>query len=95
MEIKIIKERENPFFKRLDLMVEISHKSAPTPRTDDLIKELAPKFGVDESQVVVDYILTKTGSAESSARVKILKEKPVKLEESPAKIEPKREEAVK
>lgn len=80
MEIKVVKEKENVFFKRKDLELEISHPSAPTPKTDDIAKELASKFSVDESQVVIDYILTKKGLNESIARAKILKEKPVKVE---------------
>ncbi len=80
MEIKIAKEMDNPFFKRKDLQVEIVHMSAPTPRTDDLKKELAKMYKVDETQVSVDYILTKRGIGESTARVKILNEKPVVVE---------------
>lgn len=80
MEIKIAKEMDNPFFKRKDLQVEIVHMGAPTPKTDDLKKELAKMYKVDEAQVSVDYILTKRGIGESTARVKILSEKPVVVE---------------
>jgi ribosomal protein S24E len=80
MEIKIAKEMDNPFFKRKDLQVEIVHAGAPTPRTDDLKKELAKIYKVDETQVSVDYILTKRGIGESTARVKILNEKPTVVE---------------
>lgn len=84
MEIKIVSERDNPFFKRKDLKVNIAHIDDPTPKIDDLKKELAGRYKVDESQVSVDYILTKKGIGESTARVKILNEKPVVVEE-PAK----------
>jgi ribosomal protein S24E len=80
MEIKIAKEMDNPFFKRKDLQVEIVHVGATTPKTDDLKKELAKMYKVDETQVSVDYILTKRGIGESTARVKILNEKPVVIE---------------
>lgn len=79
MEIKVVKESENVFFKRKDLELEIAHAGAPTPRTDDIAAELAAKYGVDRSQVVVDYILTKKGLNESIAKAKILQEKPVKV----------------
>ncbi len=81
MEIKIIKEKENPFFKRKDLTIEIFHKGKPTPKTSEVVKEIASKFGVDESQVIVDYILTKSGFSESNAKVKVLNEKPPKVEQ--------------
>jgi ribosomal protein S24E len=89
MEIKIVSERDNPFFKRKDLKVEIVHKGMSTPSTGDLKKELARMYKVDESQVSVDYILTKSGIGESDARVKILNEKPVVVEKP--KEEPKEE----
>jgi len=79
MEIKVVKESENAFFKRKDLELEIAHAGAPTPRTDDIAAELAAKYGVDISQIVVDYILTKKGLNESTAKAKILQEKPVKV----------------
>lgn len=80
MEIKIVKERENPFFKRKDLGVEVKHIGEPTPRTDDLKKELTKICKVDESQILVDYILTKRGVGESTAKVRILNEKPLVAE---------------
>lgn len=49
MEIKVVKEHENAFFKRKDLELEIAHAGAPTPRTDDIAAELAAKYGVDRS----------------------------------------------
>jgi len=96
MEIKIVKEKENPFFKRKDLNVEIKHDGVSTPKTDDVVKELAAKFSVDETQVVIDYIMTKSGLSESNARVKILNEKPPKIEKpEEKKTEQKPKEEVK
>jgi len=95
MEIKIVKEKDNPFFKRKDLKVEVVHTGAPTPKTDDLEKELAKMYKVDESQVSVDYLLTKRGIGESTARVKILKEKPVVVEKPKEEEKEKPKEAPK
>lgn len=99
MEIKIIKKIDNPFFKRKDLRIDIIHRGAPTPKTDDLKKELGKMYKVDESQVSVDYILTKRGIGESTAKIKILNEKPAivkKPEEKPVeKKEPKEEKKKK
>lgn len=82
MEIKIVEEKDNPFFKRKDLRVEISHKSAATPSKAELAKELAAKYKVDEVQVVIDYIFTTKGMCKTIAKVKILKEKPKEGEKS-------------
>ena len=82
MKIKIVEEKENPFFKRKDLRVEVNHESAPTPSKAELSKELASKYNVDEAQVVIDYIFTMKGLSKTTAKVKILKEKPkLKAEE--------------
>lgn len=76
MDIKIIEERENPFFNRKELKIEIMHTKQSTPSKASVVKELAAKYSVDESQIVIDYILTKTSVHEAIAKVKILKEKP-------------------
>ena len=80
MEIEIIEERENVFFKRKDVKVLLKHEKAPTPSKEEVKKLLAEKYGVDVEQVHIDYIFGRTGKAESIAKVKILKEKPVKEE---------------
>ena len=81
MEITVVNERENVFFRRKDLELEIAHAGEPTPRTDDIIAAMAAKYGVDRSQVVVVYIMTKKGSNESVAKVKVLQDRPVKVEQ--------------
>lgn len=88
MEIKVVNERENAFFKRKDVELEISHVDAPTPKTDDIKAELATKYGVDKEQIVVDYILTKKGTNGSVAKAKVLAERPVKVEAKPAAAQP-------
>lgn len=86
MEIKIVEEKENPFFKRKELRVELKHESSATPSKSELTKIFADKYSVDPSQVVVDYLFTKKGLAESAGKIKILKEKP-KIQETPKKEE--------
>lgn len=75
MEIVIIEEKENPFFKRKDLKVRIKHLGSPTPSKADITKELASKYNVDEAQVQIDYIFSQRGLGESFVSCKILQEK--------------------
>lgn len=75
MEISIIEEKENPFFKRKDLKVRIKHAAGPTPSKADIAKELASKYDVDITQVQIDYIFSKRGLGESFVSCKILQEK--------------------
>ena len=82
MQATVIEEKENPFFKRRELTLLLRHEASSTPTKAELAKMLAASNGVDESQVVIDYIFTKKGIAESLAKVKILKERPVVKQEA-------------
>jgi ribosomal protein S24E len=82
MEFETIEEKENVFFNRKDLKLNIKHPKSPTPKKSDLSKELAAKYSVPEDWIVIDYIFTKKGRNESFAKVKIYKEKPkIKVKE--------------
>jgi ribosomal protein S24E len=89
MEFKILEEKENQLLGRKELRLELKHQSASTPKKQDLVKELAAKYSVPEEHVVIDFIFTKKGLAESSAKAKIYKEKP-KIKEK--KVKEKKEE---
>ena len=79
MEIVIIEEKENPFFKRKDLKIRIKHPASPTPSKTNIAKELAAKYDVDQSQVQIDYIFSQRGLGESFVSCKILQEKPKEM----------------
>jgi small subunit ribosomal protein S24e len=89
MDFKILEEKDNKLLGRKELMLELKHPSASTPKKQDLIKELVAKYSVPEEHVVIDFIFTKKGLAESKAKVKIYKEKP-KVKEK--KVKEKKEE---
>jgi len=99
MEIIVVEEKNNPFFKRKELTLVLKHPTLSTPSKTELEKILAETHKVDTSQVKIDYIFTKKGISESLAKVKILEEKPkieikaeVKMESKPeAKPESKPE----
>lgn len=74
--MEIVKEKENPFLKRKEIILLIKHPNAATPGKAEIIKSIAASNSVDESQVVIDYISTKKGIQESLVKLKILKEKP-------------------
>ncbi|MBI2543140.1 MAG: hypothetical protein HYW24_03070 [Candidatus Aenigmarchaeota archaeon] len=80
MEMTISQEKENKFFKRKDVELSIRHLGVVTPSKKDVVKELAAKYGVDETQVQIGYIFTKKGIGESFVSTKILNEKPEKVE---------------
>lgn len=75
MDIVIVEEKENPFFKRKDLKIRIKHVGSPTPSKSEITKVLATKYEVDESQVQIDYVFSQKGLGESFVSCKILNEK--------------------
>jgi ribosomal protein S24E len=85
MQMTVVDEKENPFFKRKEIIVLLKHDAESTPSKADLIKEVAAANKVDESQIEIEYIFTKKGISESLAKVRVLKEKP------PVKEGPKKE----
>lgn len=93
MEISVVEERENQFFKRKDLKILIKHTGTATPSKAEIIKELAEKNSVDPSQVVINYIFTKKGIGESEGKIKILKERPPAKAEKPAEKKEENNEA--
>lgn len=74
----MIEEKENQFFNRKDVKLLVKHDKSATPSKAELTKKLAEQNSVDESQIVIDFIATKKGEAESLVKLKILKEKPPK-----------------
>ncbi|MBI4894614.1 MAG: hypothetical protein HY833_02675 [Candidatus Aenigmarchaeota archaeon] len=76
MQATIIEEKVNPFFKRKELTVLLKHEAVATPSKAELTKMLAATQGVQESQVIIEYIFTKKGICESLAKVMILNEAP-------------------
>jgi len=108
MEIKVKEEKDNPFFERKELLLELKHPNSKTPSKPELLKDLTSKYSAPEENILVDYIFTKKGITQSVAKVKIYKEKPKiknveKKEEKPkeedkpkeAKPEPKKQEEKK
>lgn len=85
MDVRIVNERDNPFFKRKDLVVDIMHKGEATPKISDIKTVLAGRYNVDESQVVIEYMMSKKGMSESIVKAKIMNEKPVVIEKEPEK----------
>ena len=94
MEIVVLEEKDNKLFNRKEMKVLFKHSGSSTPTKSEVVKNFAMQNSVDESQVIVDYIVTQKGSAESLARIKILKEKPKVQPSAEKKAENKEVEKV-
>ena len=91
MEIKIVEEKENPFLERKELKIKIIHKGEATPSKASVEEIISKRFGVDVSHIIIDYIFTETGKAESLAKVKVYK-KPVRKVEKKEEAKEKQKE---
>ena len=90
MELKVVSEKENPFFERREIIARIEHHGKPTPSKKEVEEYLAKKFGVEVTHIIIDYIFTETGIGESKVKAKIYK-KPVRQVEK----EEEKEESTK
>jgi len=92
MELEILEDKENKLLKRRELKLDIKHSQSPTPKKQDLVKELAAKYSVPEDHIVIDYIFTKKGTQESSVKAKVYEEAPkAKVKKKKVKEKPKGE----
>ncbi|MFZ8830036.1 MAG: 30S ribosomal protein S24e [Candidatus Aenigmatarchaeota archaeon] len=89
MEITIQEEKYNPFLKRKELKILVKHENEATPSKELIKNFLKEKFKVDDSQIKIDYALSKIGLAESLVKAKIYDEKIEvnKVEAQPVKSE--------
>jgi small subunit ribosomal protein S24e len=89
MEITIQEEKYNPFLKRRELKILVRHENEATPSKETIKNFLKEKFKVDDSQIKIDFILSKIGLAESLIKAKIYDEKieVKKIETQPIKSE--------
>ena len=74
MEIKILEEKENPFFERRELKLVVKHANSATPTKAEIAKELATSQKADTACVLIDYVFTKKGLQESIVKAKIYKD---------------------
>jgi ribosomal protein S24E len=81
-EIKIISEKENPLFRRKELVLEARNISAP--KTADVGALLAEKFSADAGAIKIERIIPRFGSDVFTIQAKIYKTK-----EDKESIEPK------
>jgi ribosomal protein S24E len=98
MKMDIIEEKKNTFLKRTDLMLSIDHANQPTPKVEDVKKEIAEKFKISLDKIEMVYIFTQVGATKSRIKSRIWEEgAPVKKvkEKKETKAEEKPKEEVK
>lgn len=80
MKLEIKSEKENPFLKRKELLVEVAHESEATPSHAALHPLLSKHLDEDAEKVEIRSIRSSNGMPMSVARVFVWKEKQAKAE---------------
>jgi ribosomal protein S24E len=82
MKFEILEEKENPLFKRKEILVSVNFGSAATTSKMEMQKAIADQLKVDAESVEVSKILSDIGMARGKAWVKVWKEKKVPIHTS-------------
>lgn len=75
MEVKIIKESENPLVERDEIKFEVEHGNSSTPSRAETLKELSSKLEVSEDLIVIDKMATLQGRQVASGMARIYESK--------------------
>ena len=71
MNSKVISEKEHPLLKRKELIILMDHPKAPTPKTEEVTKNIAETTKKEENLISVKKITNRFGSntAEVTAHI--------------------------
>jgi small subunit ribosomal protein S24e len=69
MEIRFLEERANPLLSRKEYLVEISHPQGPSPKREEVRKELSEMLKVPRDRLVVEWMRARYGTSRSRGLV--------------------------
>src|SRR3989441_1407432 len=75
MQLEVLKRKENPLLKRVEVRFKATHKAEPTPTRDALRAFLAKELKATKDIVVVDYQASTFGRYETVGAAKVYKTK--------------------
>jgi ribosomal protein S24E len=79
MNLDIIGDKENPLFKRRELVALVNYGSSATPSKAVMQKTVADQFKVSPENVEVTKILSEVGMSKGKAWLKIWHDKKVPI----------------
>jgi len=79
MNFQVINEKENPLFKRKEILASLDYQGGSTPSRADLQKTLAEQFKVGIDSVEITKVLSETGLSRGKIWIKIWHEKKVPI----------------
>ena len=87
--VMVVKEVENKFLNRKELLLKFSHKNAPTPSKEEIKKQVMKEYKADEDNVDIRYIASKKNTNYSFAKIflkEVEKEKKQTREKQPEEV---------
>ena len=75
MQLEVIKRKENPLLKRIEVRFKATHKAEPTPTRDALRAFLAKELNATKDIVVIDSQASTFGRYETVGYAKVYKSK--------------------
>ena len=91
MKVEILKDQENPLLNRREAEAKVEHPGARTPNRLELLPVLAKTLKADEKLIIIDKIITMTGTNTSRVKIQVYK----KLEDIPKQKLEKMERRIK
>ena len=79
MNFQVVSEKENPLFKRREILMSLDYQGVSTPSKADLQKTLAEHFKVDIDKVEISKLISETGFSRGRAWIKIWQDKKVQI----------------
>lgn len=72
--MKKLYERDSQLLQRKRIAFEISHENKPTPKKEEVKKQIASELNVDENLVVMKHVYTDYGEHKSKVIVHVYKD---------------------
>ena len=73
--MKKLYERDSQLLQRKRIAFEIPHEKKPTPKKEDIKKQIASELNIDENLIVIKHIYTNYGEHKSKTIVNLYKDK--------------------
>ena len=72
--MKKLYERDSQLLQRKRIAFEIPHENKPTPKKEEIKKQIASELNIDENLIVIKHIYTNYGEHKSKAIVNVYKD---------------------
>ena len=79
MNFQVVNEKENPLFKRKEILMSLDYQGGSTPSRADLQKAFAEHFKVNVDSVEITKLLSENGLPRGKAWIKIWQDKKIEI----------------